>query len=75
MRGEAGAIDHVAAITRQANTRAGLVLGGARLGILAGNAADPDDSFFRALDQHQAHLEQNLQFSGDDPGLAVVETF
>jgi hypothetical protein len=72
--GEFGAIDEVAAITGQGEAIAGLQVRGAWLGVLAGDAPDPDHPLLQALHQNQAHLEQDLELVGDDVRLAVGET-
>ena len=73
LRREAGAVDHVAAIAGQGDAVARFGVGGARLGVLAGEAADADDAFLAALDEHEAHLEEDLELAGDGGRFAVVE--
>jgi hypothetical protein len=72
--GELGAIDQVAAITGQSDAIPGLQVRRSWLGVLAGDAPDPDHPLLQALHQNQAHLEQNLELVGDDVRLAVGET-
>jgi hypothetical protein len=66
-------VDDVAAIGRERHTAPRFSVGGARLGILAGHAADTDDRPLQPVHQHQAHLQQDLQPLRDLVGLAVVE--
>ena len=56
-RGEVVAVDDVAAEGRQRHAVAGLVVGGARLGELAGHAAHLDDRHGGAVGQHDGHLQ------------------
>ena len=72
-RAESRPVDIVAAVARQGDAVAGLGIGRARLGILAGKAADTNNRLLQALQQHQAHLQQDLQASGDVVGFAVLE--
>ena len=71
---EGGAIDQVAAIAGQRHAVAGFGLGRARLGILAGKTPDADHPLVAAVNQDQAHLQQDLQLVGDRLGAAVVES-
>ena len=71
--GERQPVDEVAAVGRQRDVAARLEVLGARLGVLAGEAADADHPLLRAVHQHQAHLQQDLELAGDDLGRAVVE--
>ena len=60
-RAESGPIDIVAAVYRQRQSVASFGIGRARLGVLPGETADPHDGLFQALQQHQAHLQQDLE--------------
>ena len=71
--GELRPVDDVAAIGGQANAVARLLAGGARLGVLPGEAADADHGPLRAHHQHQAHLQQHLERVGDAGGRAIHE--
>ena len=71
--GEGRAVDQVAAIGRKRHSTLLFEVGGARLGILAREASDPDDRALRAVHQHEAHLEEDLELVGDDRGGAVGE--
>ena len=66
-------IDVVAPVRRQRHSAAGLGVRRARLRILTGEPADPDDGLFQALQQHQAHLQKNLQALRDIVRFAVLE--
>ena len=71
--GEFRAIDHVAAITWQADAIAGFGVGRTRLGVLPGEAAHPYHRQAQAVDQDQAHLQQHLEPVGNRARLAVAE--
>ena len=71
--GEFGAVDVIAAIGRQADAVAGLLGGGARLGVLAGEASDADYRTARAHHQNQRHLEQDFERVGDARRRAIDE--
>ncbi len=70
---ERQSVHQVAAIGRQRHVAARLEVLGARLGVLPGEATDADHPLLRAVHQHQAHLEQDLELAGDDLGRAVLE--
>ncbi len=72
-RAETGTIDIVAAVGGQRHPVAGLGIRRARLGVLTGEPSDPDDGLLHALQQHQAHLQEDLQALGDIVGFAVLE--
>jgi len=74
-RSELRAVDVVAAETGEGDAVARFFVGGARLGILAGETADADDRFLRAHHQNQAHLQQHLEHVGDAAGSAGGEAF
>ena len=73
LAGEGEAVDQVPAIRRQRDLAAPLEVGGARLGILPGDATDPHHLLARAVDQDQAHLHEDLQLGRDALGVAVLE--
>jgi acyl carrier protein len=70
---KAGAIDKIAAITRQCDTVPHFFSSGARLGILSGNTAYPHHRFSRRIDEDQAHLQQNFEFCGYRNWITLVE--
>jgi hypothetical protein len=70
---EARPIDVVAAIARQRHAVARFGVGRTRLGVLAGEAADANHRLLQALQQHQAHLQQDLQAPRDVVRFAVLE--
>ena len=63
--GEVVAVDGVAAVGRQRDAlavdEAGLEVGGARLGVLAGQAAELDHRHGGGVGQHDGHLQQHAQ--------------
>ena len=71
--GERVAVDEIAAVRGQRDAVARLGVGRARLRVLPGDAADADHGRARAVDQHERHLQQDLQLRRDRIGLAVVE--
>ena len=71
--GEVEAVDRVAAVRRQRDAVAGLGVGGARLGVLAGDPADLDDGHRGGVGQHDRHLEQHAQLVADVVGGHAVE--
>ena len=66
--GEVEAVDRVAAVGRQGDAVAGLEVGGARLGVLAGEPADLHDRHGRGVGQHDRHLQQHPQLVADVVG-------
>src|SRR3984957_8422488 len=70
---EAGAVDVVAPVRGQRQAVPGFGISGARLGILPGEPPDTNDRLLQSLQQHQAHLQEDLQALGDVVGLAVRE--
>ena len=71
--GELGTIHEIAAERRQRDAVARLGVGRTRLGVLAGHAADANDGLLESVQQHQAHLQQDLELLGDLVGLALLE--
>ena len=71
--GELRAVHQVAAIARQRDAAARLGIGRARLGVLPGHASDADDRLLQPVQQHQAHLQQDLQLLGDGVRFAIGE--
>ena len=71
--GELGAVDVIAAIGGQADAVAGFQIGGAGLGVLAGEASDADHGPARADHQHQRHLQQDFERVGDADRRAIDE--
>jgi hypothetical protein len=71
--GEGRAVDQVATVARQGHAVLALGVGRARLGVLAGEAADAHHRQAHAVHQHQAHLQQHLEAVRDHLGRAVVE--
>ena len=49
-------------------------VGGARFGVLTGEAANANDGLLGTLDEHKAHLQQDLQLARDRVGFAIGET-
>ena len=72
--GEFGTVHEIAAERRQRDAVAGLGIGRTRLGVLAGHAADADDGLLESVQQHEAHLQQDLELLGDLVGLALLES-
>ena len=72
-RGELGTVDQVAAIARQRDAVARFEFVRARLGVLAGEPAHADHRLLAAVDQHQAHLQQDFELVGDGVRVAVIE--
>ena len=70
--GKLGRVDQVPAIARQRDALAGFKFIGARLGVLAGEAAHPDHAPLAAQRQHQAHLQQDLELVGDGARVAMI---
>src|SRR5688572_27569024 len=73
-RGERGPIDQVAAIARQGDAIARFRVRRARLCELAGDAADANQRLLESMQQHDAHLQQDLELARDGIGIAVGET-
>jgi len=42
---------------------------------LAGDASDTDDGLLATMDEHEAHLKEDLELIGDLRGRAISETF
>ncbi len=74
-QGELRRVDDIAAVRRQRHPGAGLGIRGARLGVLAGEAADAGDALAQPMRQYQRHLQQHLEPVGDDFGPAVGKRF
>ena len=62
---EARTVDQVTAIARQSDAVASLDVGRTGFGVLACHPADADDALLEAMHQHQAHLQEDLEFVGD----------
>ena len=73
-RAEADVIDDVAAIGGQGDAVDGLVVGGARLGELPGDAADLDDRRGRRESHHHRHLQEDAEEISDVVGRMLAET-
>jgi hypothetical protein len=73
--GEFGPVHQIAPIGRQRHTLARLGVGRARLGVLARHAADTDDGLLEAVQEHETHLQKDLQLLGDDVRLTVGKRF
>ena len=71
--GEFRAIDEIAAVARKREPVAGLHVRRAGLGVLPGHAPDADDRFLQPVQQHETHLQENLQLFRDGVGFAVGE--
>ena len=67
------AVHEIAAKARQRRAVARFGVGRARLGVLPGEAADPDDRLFHAIQHDETHLQQHLELLHDVLGRAVVE--
>ena len=65
---EVVAVDRVAAVGREGDAVAGLVVGAARLGVLAGEAAQLHDGDRGGVRQHDRHLQQHAQLVADVVG-------
>ena len=72
LRGELGAVDDVAAIARQFLTVLLLGRRGARLGELAGDAADLHHRHRGGVGEHHRHLQEDAQEVADVVGADVV---
>ena len=72
-RRERRPIDRVAAIARQRHAVLRLVVGAARLRVLAGHAADADDRLLEPHEHHERHLQQDLELLHDVVRRALVE--
>ena len=70
---EVRTVDDIAAVRGKRDAVARLVVGGARLGVLAGEAPDTGDRFLGPDHQHQAHLQQHFDSVGDPYGAAVYQ--
>ena len=71
--GKRGVVDDVAPVAWKRYPIAGLRIGGAGLGMLAGKAAYPHDAGSDPKDQDEAHLKEHLQAIGDNLRTAFVE--
>ena len=71
--GELGAIHEIAAERRQRDAVARLGVRRSGLGVLAGHAADANDRLLQSVQQHEAHLQQDLELLGDLVRLALLE--
>ena len=80
LRRELQAVDRVTAVRRERHAVAGLGVGAARLGELAGDPADLHHRHLRAVGQDHGHLQQGLDLvpdrvrGGVDEGLGAVAT-
>jgi len=72
-RRKARTVDEVAAIAGQGQAVPGLGVGGTRLGVLAGKAAHANHRLLHSVQEHQAHLQQDLELAGDLTRIAVGE--
>ena len=70
---EADAVDDVAPVRRKRDAVARLVVGRARLGVLAGHAADLDDGQARAVGEDHGHLQDRLDLVADPVGRRLCE--
>ena len=70
---EIGAVDDVAAIARQRHAVDRLVVGRARLGELAGDAADLHDRLGAGEGQHDRHLQEDAEEVADIVGAMLGE--
>ena len=68
-------VDQVSPVRRQRELALPLLGGRARLGVLPGEAPDPDDALLAAVHQHQAHLQDDLETVGNQRRAAVIEAF
>ena len=66
-------VDRVAAVARQRHAVLRLVVGAARLRVLAGHAADANDRLLEPHEHHERHLQQDLQLLHDVVRRALVE--
>ena len=72
---ELGAVDDVAAVGRQRHAVLGLVVGRARLGELAGDAADLHHRLRAGEGQHHRHLQEDAEEVADVVGAMLGEAF
>src|SRR5688572_290328 len=70
---ERGAVDEVAAVARQGDAVPRFRVGRSRLGELARDAADADHRFLEPVQQHDAHLQEDLELARDGVGVTVGE--
>jgi len=75
LRREVGAVDDVAAISRQLDAAAFLGRRRAGLGELAGNAADLDHRRGRRIGQHHRHLQEQPEEIADIVGAVLGKAF
>ena len=73
--GEFRTIDQVSAIARQRDPAARLGVRRAGLGVLTGHAPDADDGFLQSVQQHETHLQQDLELLGDGVRFAIGKRF
>ena len=75
--GEGRAVDEIAVVGGECDLGAvdgaGFGCAGAGLGVLASEAADADDGAFAGVDEHEGHLQEDLEFVGDELGAAVFD--
>ena len=71
--GEVEAVDRVAAVGRQRHALAGLEVGGARLGVLAGEPAELHHRHGGGVGQDDGHLEQHPELVADVVGGGALE--
>ena len=70
---EARAVDEVPPVAEQRLAVSGLGVGGPRLGVLAREPSHPDHALAGPVNEHQAHLQQDLELVGDDARLTLIE--
>ena len=71
--GELGTIDEIAAERRQRDAVARLGVGRSGFGVLAGHAADANDRLLESVQQHETHLQQDLELLRDLVRFALFE--
>ena len=71
--GEGDVVDDVAAIARQLDVALALHAGGARLGELAGDAADLEDRHGAGEGEHHRHLQEDAEEIADVVGVMLGE--
>jgi len=69
--GKVRTVDQVTAIARQRDPGPGLGVRRAGLGVLTGHAPHADDGFLEAVQQHETHLQQDLELLGDGVGFTI----
>ncbi len=70
-RGELGTVYEVSAIGRQRDPLTHLTVRGAWLRVLTCHATDTHDRLLETVQQHETHLQQDLQLLGDLIGFAI----